>query len=282
MRLLERNVLRRVTRGVFVAAAAPRTLEQRCAILTATHSDGFVTGPTAGGFADLRRMPRSAPIHFSVRHGVHLESEPGVRYRQTTVLRPIDRFVRKDGIAVASWPRLAFDLAADLGRLDHLSVVQQLIHERRVGVDELIAIDRRLGHPARPGSGRFRGTLLALGERPVNESHPEVVLADALRRRGVPVEHQAKVLRRSEQRSLRVDLAVTPVRWGVELDIHPEHRTVEGAGGDARRRRDMHLVGWQVETVTETDLADVEQIADDLLALYVTRCRELRTHPSAS
>ena len=53
------------------------------------------------------------------------------------------------------------------------------------------------------------------------------------------------------------------------------------AGGDARRRRDMHLVGWQVETVTETDMVDVESIADVLLALYVRRCREGIAHPSA-
>ena len=280
MRLVERNVLRRVARGVFVAAAAPSTLEQRCAIASAKHPNGFVTGPTAGMLAGIRRMPVSAPLHFSVLHGVHLETDPGIRYRQTTNIKPIDRWARDDGIVVASWPRLAFDLAADLRPLDHLSAVQQLIHERRISTEELVAIDQRLGHPARPGSGTFRRSLLALGDHPANESHPEVVLADALRRRDVPVEHQAKVLRLRDARLLRIDLAVPAARWGIELDIHPEHRTVEGAGRDARRRRDMHLVGWQVETVTEVDMADVEALADDLLTLYVERCRNVGIHPS--
>src|SRR5882672_1989377 len=71
-RLVAAGVLRLVTRGVFVAASTPRTLEQRCAELTATHPGGFVTGPTAGTLAKLRRMPTAAALHFSVLHGVHL------------------------------------------------------------------------------------------------------------------------------------------------------------------------------------------------------------------
>ena len=58
----------------------------------------------------------------------------GVRFRQTTVLQRTDRSRRADGIVVASWVRLAFDLAADLRPLDHLSVLQQLLHERKVTV----------------------------------------------------------------------------------------------------------------------------------------------------
>ncbi len=69
------------------------------------------------------------------------------------------------------------------------------------------------------------------------------------------------------------------VRWGVELDIHPEHRTVDGFGNDARRRTEMHMVGWQIETVTEVDMADVDRITDELVAAYHVRRRR---HPSAS
>ena len=34
--------------------------------------------------------------------------------------------------------------------------------------------------------------------------------------------------------------ALPPLRWGVELDIHPEHRSLEGHAGDARRYRSLH------------------------------------------
>src|SRR5262245_57263730 len=120
-RLVAAGVLRPSTRGVFVSASAPRTLEQRCAELSSTYPGGFVTGPTAGWLAKLRRMPGSAALHYSVPHGLHLLPTGGVTWRQTTVIHEADRHERKDGIVVASWPRLAFDLAADLRPLNHLS-----------------------------------------------------------------------------------------------------------------------------------------------------------------
>ena len=276
LRLTNDGVLRLVQRGIYVAKFVPPTLEQRCAVLCAAHPAGFITGPTGGTFSGLRRMPREAPIHLAVRHGIHLPRSPGVRFRQTTSIEPVDRTIRADGIIVASWARLAFDLAADLRPLDHLSVLQQLLHEKKVSTDELVAIERRLGHPARPGSGRFRFNLERLDHSAPNESHPEVELAEALRARGIPIEHQTRLVRASNGRTARVDLAVPAIRWGIELDIHPEHRTFDGHANDARRRRDLHLIDWQIETVTELDMQDVDAIADELARLYHAR----RNHPS--
>jgi len=273
------GVLRSVRRGLFVISTAPNTLEQRCGILCAAHPGGFVTGPTAGVLAELRRMPRTTSLHFAVPHGQHHHHlAAGVHFRQTTALHPSHRVVRSDGIVVARWARLAFDLAADLSALDHLSVLQQLLHERKVTREELVAIDRQLGHPARPGSGRFRRSIERLDGSAPNESHDEVRLAEALRARGIPIESQSRVVRASNGRTARVDLAVPAVRWGIELDIHPEHRTFEGQANGARRVRDLHLLEWQVEPVTEDDMTDVSAVADQLAELYRARCR---THPSA-
>ncbi len=281
VRLVDAGALHRVAKGVFVAASAPQTVEQRCAVLCAAHSSGFITGPTAGVLAGLRRMPRSASLHLSVRHGMHLPPLTGVRLRQTTMVWEVDRMRRKDGIIVASWPRLAFDLAADLRQLDHLSVVEQLLHEGRVEGAELVAIERRLGHPARPGSGVFKRTLESLPSAGASQSHPEVIVAAALRRRGIPIEQQARVIRSSNGLAFHIDLAVPSARWGIELDIHPEHRTLDGLANDARRRREMHLVVWQIETVSELDLANLESLADELAQLYAARVREL-ARPSVS
>jgi hypothetical protein len=277
-RLVAAGVLRLITRGVYVAASTPRTIEQHCAVLSAIHPTGFVTGPTAGGLAKLRRMPRASALHFSVPHGIHLPRASGVHWRQTTAIIAADRTVRSDGITVAAPARLAFDLAADLRPLDHLSVVNQLLHESTVTVEELQAIERRLGHPARPGSGTFRRTLESLGGAAPSQSHPEVLLAEALRRRGVPVEQQVPVCR-PDGRRVHLDLGVAALRWGVELDIHPEHRSVEGHAADAQRRRDLHRVGWQVEVVTEHDMRRPEVVAADLAALYHAR-RRITDHPS--
>ncbi len=282
-RLLTTGMLRAEHKCVYVLATAPSTLEQRCALLCAAHPSGFVTGPTAGSLLNLRRMPRTSSIHFAVRHGIHLAHEPGVKYRQTTALHADHRTVRSDGIAIATPRRLAFDLAADLQPIDHLSVLHQLLDERRTTVDELIAIGALLCHPARHGSDRFRQALERLGGvAPPAQSHPEVVLAAALHRRGVPVERQAEVVRDASGRLAHIDLAVPAVKWGVELDIHPEHRTIDRHAGDARRVRELHLGAWQIEPVSEQDMDNVDAIADELAALYHARRRRFLDHPSAS
>jgi hypothetical protein len=281
-RLATRGVLIRISPGVFTDRSHPPSLEQRCAVLCAIHTGAFVTGPTAGVLAGLRRMPASSSIHVSVRHGIHIVETPGVQWRQTTALPDVDRVRRPDGITVAAWPRLAFDLAADLSALDHLSVCHQLLDRRRVTADELVAIEHRLGHPARAGSGVFRRTLHALQGHAAHGSHPEVVLAEALRRQGVPVVHQARVIRSGGGRVFHVDLAVPEVRWGVELDIHPEHRSLEGHAADAARRREMHRLAWQVETVSEHDMDDPARVARDLAGLYQLRRRQLRSHRSTA
>lgn len=281
-RLVRVGVMRSPYKGVFVLASTPSTLEQRCAVLCAAHPSGFVTGPTAGMLLGLRRMPRETELHFSVRHGVHLDDERGVRLRQTTVLPVSHRTTRSDGITIASWSRVAFDLAADLRPLDHLSVVEQLLHDRRVTHEVLVAIGVRLCHPARRGSALYRDTISRLSPGAPNESHPEVVLAEVLRTRGVPVEHQTRLVRANGGRTARVDLAVPGCRWGVELDIHPQHRTLDGRANDARRERDLHLLAWQIEPVTEQDMLDVPALTDELVALYRARHREMLALPNAS
>jgi hypothetical protein len=63
----------------------------------------------------------------------------------------------------------------------------------------------------------------------------------------------------------------SPFRWGIELDIHPEHRSVDGHHRDARRFRSLHESSWQIEPVTEQDMLCVERLADELTALYHER-----------
>jgi hypothetical protein len=280
-RLVRSHLLLNVHKGVYVLAATKRTLEQRCAVLSAAHPSGYVTGPTAGVLYDLRRMPQTSALHFACRHGVHLPVQLGVTFRQTRALTAFDRWTRPDGIIVAKPRRLAFDLAIDLGELDHVSVLQQLLDRRLVTFSELIATGERLCHPARPGSGRFEQSLHRLGGRAPAQSHPEVILAEALWQRSVPVEQQAQVIR-SAGGLVHVDLAVPDIKWGIELDIHPEHRSIEGHAGDARRYRSLHFVEWQIEPVSEQDMANLNTLADELAALYRARYNQFRGHRSVS
>jgi hypothetical protein len=58
----------------------------------------------------------------------------------------------------------------------------------------------------------------------------------------------------------------------VEIDVHPSHLLLEGATRDKRRDRQLHLIDWQVERVTEIDLLDLEGLCDELAELYHRRC----------
>ncbi|MDP9465138.1 MAG: type IV toxin-antitoxin system AbiEi family antitoxin domain-containing protein [Actinomycetota bacterium] len=270
-RLIASGLLVPVQKAVVRIASAPETLEGRCIALCLAHPTGFITGPTGGKLVGLRRMPRAQPIHFSVRHGIHLDPQPDVILHQTTSIRPLDVRQRRDGIRIASPARLAFDLAASLSPADHASVIEQLLHEGRCSMAELAAVARRLCHPRRRGSLRFFRSLVERGDRPAAESHPEIVLADALRARNVPVVPQHSDLRLPNGTSIRIDLAVPAVRWAVEIDVHPDHLLLEGTVRDKRRDRQCHLIGWQVERVTEVDLIDIPGLVDELVALYEAR-----------
>ncbi|HNJ98306.1 MAG TPA: hypothetical protein PLV13_09290 [Ilumatobacteraceae bacterium] len=257
---------------VFRICSTPLTLEARCAALCLAHPRGFITGPTAGKLRGLRRMPRlQDDIHFAHPHGAHIGPYPGVRLRQSTKIPPAHRVHRADGIIIASDARLAFDLAASLGPLDHCSVVEQLLREGRVTMATLGRMGSEMAHPARPGSVRFVATLLGRSGRPA-DSHPEVRVAAALRALGVPVVAQYGDLQLPNGRKIHLDLAVPSIRWGIEIDVHPEHLLLEGTTRDKRRDRQCHRIGWQVERVSELDLLDVDGLCDELAALYHARC----------
>jgi hypothetical protein len=287
-----------VHRGVYRIASQPLTLEARCAALSLFLPDGYVTGPTGGKLFILRRMPTlmtkpatQGPtkhakqgavnhvreksveiIHYAVPHGSRIFI-PGVQIRQTTIIEPTDVFERGDGIRLASPWRLAFDLAADLEALDHQSVVEQILERKLCTMVTLAHTARRLAHPNRPGSREFVTTLASRIPGGPLESHAEVVVAMALRDRGLPIVAQTTWLKLPNGRRVRLDISVPDVRWGVEVDIHPDHFLLFGTA-DRRRDRQCHQIGWQVDHVTAIDMLDVDAMIDELVANYQARVEE--------
>ena len=271
---VQAGVLEQVYERVVHLASTPLTLEARCAALSMAYPRGFVTGPAGGRLMGLRRMPRDANDSYCVPHGAHVGPFPGVDLRQSTKIPASHVVVRGDGIRIASGARLAFDLAADLTDVDHRSVVEQLLNDGKCTMTTLAAIGNTLAHPARPGSLRFMTAVLSRSGRPA-DSHPEVLIAGGLRRRGVPVVTQVQPVLLPGGSRITLDMAVPAVRWGVEVDVHPDHLFLPGSSRDKRRDRRCHQVGWQVERVTELDLIDIDAICDELAQLYRTRCELL-------
>ncbi len=273
-RLVSEGVLEVLYERVFHITSTPLTLEARCAALCLAYPRGFVTGPTAGRLMGVRRMP-DGPLHFAVPHGSHIGPHPGVTLRQTTSIPPDHVVSRKGGIRIASPGRLAFDLGCDLSAIDHRSVVEQMIQQRSTSWRALAKVGKQLCHPARPGSLRFVELLQSQLPGGAAESHPEVIVAEGLRQRGVPIELQVGRLDLPNGQVIRFDMAVPERRWAVEIDVHPSHAQLRGISNDKRRDRWCHRIDWQVERVTEVDLLDVEGVCDELAELFELRCRAL-------
>jgi hypothetical protein len=279
---VDKGVLIPVHKGVYRVVTQPVTLESRCAALCAFQPTGFVTGPTAGVLHGLRRMPlqRSTTrgldatvIHFCAPHG-KFRALGGIQMRQSTLIERTDVQRRNDGIRIAAPWRLAFDLAADLVPEDLESVIEQILEKRLCTFTTLASTARRLGRAARPGSAAFVAALSSrLPGGPI-ESHPELVLAKALRAAGVPIVVQATWLDLPNGRRIRLDISVPDIRWGLEVDVHPDHFLQQGTA-DRRRDRQCHLIGWQVDRVTGIDLLDMSHLIPELVGLYRGRIAEL-------
>ncbi len=270
-RLVHDGVFDQPYKSVYRVATKRPTFEQRLVALSLAHSHGFITGPTLGGYLGVRRMPKASKIHFCMPHPCHVVVPIEVHLRQSTAVTARDRRQLDNSMWVASWPRLLFDLAADLPRRNLLSAIEQVVAEQHATLDDLGAIARRLCHPRRHGSELFAKVLMDRGLRPAVESDPELAVLEGLLARGVPVVPQHQMLHLPNGKSVRIDLAVPDARWGVELDIHPRHGEPWGSARDLQRDRQLHRLDWQVDHIVPVDLLVIEQVLDELAANYFAR-----------
>jgi very-short-patch-repair endonuclease len=270
-RLVGDHVLDRIGKGVYRTAGTRETLAHRMVALCLEHPSGFITGPTAGGVVGLRRMPRTSKVVFTAPHGQRVDLPNWVRLQQSTSITPDDVRRLDNGIVIAAWPRLAFDLSRDLTPRNLRSVIDQMLQMKVVDESQLVEIGRRLCARGRDGSIRYAHALLTRHQgRPV-DSDPELVVLERLLRRGVPVVTQHELLELPNGRTARIDLAVPEIRWAIEIDIHTSHLLLTGTTSDKQRDRQLHLIGWQVERVTALDMLLPDTLCDELTTLYEAR-----------
>jgi hypothetical protein len=269
-RLLDDGVVEDVGHFVYRVRGMPLPLTARIVVLCLQHPAGFVTGPTAGGLLDVRRMPKASKIHFCMPHGARFDYPNYVELRQSTVAPPEHAVTLDNGVRIATADRLAFDLARDLSVPDLSSVVEQLLHRKDTTMEALIEMASQLCSPRRRGSDTFAKVLVRRHLGAAAESHPELLVLKGLLRNDVPVEPQEKLIL-PNGRNIRIDMAVPSVRWAVEVDVHPDHLGLEGSTRDKQRDRQLHLVDWQVERVTALDLLTLPTTLAELAELYRRR-----------
>jgi very-short-patch-repair endonuclease len=250
-RLQQHGALELVLRGAYRTPSVRVTELSQCAAVCAARPDVAIAGPTAGRLWGFRRLPSDHRIHVIASRASNPAIARWVMPYRTDARHDRDIVERDDGIRITSRARTAFDLARWLGPDDLLSVIEQAANDGHLGDDDFLDVAVDWLSPRRPWAREF---LQALDRRLPGgpaESHPEVRVADALRRagvRGLVRQHRVQLPGHGEA---RFDLAVPELNWAIEIDLHPRHRETLGIASDARRDRAAEAIGWMTTRISK-------------------------------
>jgi very-short-patch-repair endonuclease len=216
-----------------------------------------------GSNLGLRRLQKDHRIHVIGPRASNPSTASWVVPYRTDAIHAHDIIARTDGVRVTSLARTAFDLARWLAPDDLLSVIEQATHDGRLSDEELREVALDWLSPRRPWARKYIDQIDRRFAGGAAESHPEVRVAEALRRagvRGLVRQHRVDL---SGHGRARFDLAVVDLKWAVEVDVHPSHDETMGRDRDHRRDIAASLDGW---LVTRISRADYEEAFDQSIA----------------
>ena len=276
-RLVEDELLVPVFVGVYRLASTPESLEGWCLAVSLADDRAVVTGRAAGRLVGLRRMGTAPTIEVRVPHYSNTLGAPPILLRRCNILDPEHVVTRPDGIRLVSPARLAFDLGAVLDDRDLESVVEQILDLEWCTMADLHRVAQRMYHPRRPGAKRFVRLVQGRPDwlKPA-DSDAEVLVFDALRRRGVTGLVRQHPIRLPSGITVHPDVAVPELRWAVEVDHVTWHGGRLDSQRDKQRDRALRRIDWAVERVTDDEVDhDLDGVIEELLELYERRRRSL-------
>lgn len=276
--LVQAGIFARVVNGAYVFAGVVVDEGVRCAALCAARPELVVAGATAGRRWKIRRSPRDDLVHVIAPPRSQPCREPWVKVYRTSLLFPDEVVTFPDGTRVTCPPRALVDLTRYLDRLALASAIESALHEGMCTAATLHRTATRLDTPGRPWVRRFLAVLAGRLDGAALESDWEVRVVDALRARGV-AGLECQVWERLDGfGSARFDIAIPSIRWVLEVDVHPEHRTIEGSGRNRARVRMGKRAGWEIEQVGEAELTTAfDATIDDLVEATHRRRADVET-----
>jgi hypothetical protein len=252
--LVATGVLDVVHEGVYRLHLWPDTFESRCAALCAADKSLAITCASGGRLWSFRTCP-SAEIHAITTRTTRPVIAGAVVHRCPKL--PRSHVVRRaDGIRVVIAARVCFDEAKHRDALGLESLIEDAINQGRTTVQRLYDMGREMCRQGRAGSARFADVLESrpAWRRPA-DSHPEVVLRDALARAGVQLDTQVP-LRLRDGRTIHPDLGRASIAFFVEVDDPTWHGGRLAGRRDRERDRLAGLDGARIERVTTDEIAD--------------------------
>jgi hypothetical protein len=272
--LQSRCLIRRVLKGVYVAAQEPDGIQLRAralslvvppaAVVTDWTACWLWTGVTSVN--DHLEVPPVSMFHWN-RHS-RLRNE--VSRSGSRTFRPSD-VTMLDGLRLTTPLRTA----CDLGRLAHrdlaIGALDALLRHGSFTDAELAAtVERFTG---------MRGVVQLRALAPQADPRAESPGESTLRLRWLdmpslpPPTPQVPVLR-GDVEVYRIDLGVPELRYGCEYDGQEHHSAEADIAHDDRRRDDLgQCFGWDVEGVTKANVYGATRDIEEILHLGIERAR---------
>lgn len=272
-RLVDRGVLERAAPGVLRSTASPATWWQRVRIAAWAPGDGVVSHGAAARIHRLDGFERHDDVDILCRKGWWPECPAGTVTHFTRGHPEQDTEMVRDVkvLSVAATLTLfapAYGVGATAKALDS---ALRAGHE----IPEIRAVAKRWRRRGRPGPS----TLLMLLDEREGKTLPASWFERLAHRTfdavGIPMDVEYPIYAANGQLLARLDLAIPPLRIGVECQSWLWHATPEAQHRDARRRGMLRQLGWEIVDVWWRDLRQPDRILAELHHLIRHRRSEL-------
>jgi len=251
-RLVESRFLLVLAKGIYGVGIAVPDVNHYMRAACAMRPDVALCVSTAGSMWGMRRARRHA-FELLVPTGCSLVV-PFAHIRRTNRLDDCDVVEHLDGLRVTTPARTLFDHAAIVDVAALRSMAEDALNKELCTMPGLREIGARLMGKGRGGTRLFAEFL---EERPDDRapmmSELELVLADALRAAGLPVEPQRRLVLPTG-RAVYLDLAIERSRTDVEVDHHEWHAGLVETQRDKTRDIQVSRRGWQTLRFTDVDI----------------------------
>ena len=272
----------RVGTGLFVSAEHRAGMEQSV-LIACRLTGGTASHETAGRLRVLRGVAQPALPHVTVPHARRIPLGPYILHRSSLI---IDEHIttRRDGIRMTSGPRTAFDLVSRLGADRTESIIEQMLDQGTCTLPSLFRIATQMRSRGRAGSGLFDDVL---ARRPAwsrpSGSDLELRIIRGLANHGIDAPVRQHSLRLANGQVIHPDLAWPEIRFAIEVNHVTWHGRAEQSRYDMWRYRQLRLIGWHVEAVSDADIDHrLDDTCQELSSLIRGRTREIRSNLGAA
>jgi hypothetical protein len=262
----------RFDESVVGLAGVPVTWRRQVrAALMSAGSDAAVSGPTAARLHGFDGFADEHELHLVAFHHRHLTTLPGIRLHRSRVITERE-CLEVEGMTTVSRAVALVQVAGERGDDAAAQALDGLLRERVSPV----WLRRTAAAMRRPGVSGPARVIRMLDER-VDQRLPrswfQRLAARVLASRGIPMVDELPVYD-GGRRMAELDLAIPSLQIGVECQSWRWHATPSARAADARRKRRLRLLGWELVEVWWADLERPDEVAEEVIFLAGRRLDE--------